>query len=199
MRVVLAPALSALVLSSGAPALAATAPVTVGDDFFAPTAASIAPGDAVLWSWNGSHDHTVRAYPRQTESFRSPLQSGTGMTFQRAFARPGRFAYFCEVHPFTMRASVQVGTPETTRPRIRRLRARPRRGAVTLSFRLSERSVVTARLRGARRKTVRRVLGAGRRSLRIRRLRRGRYRTTLTARDGWGNRSGAVVKHFRIG
>src|SRR5215211_8570227 len=128
-----------LALALPAPALAANTDVTVGDDFFDATTVQIQPGDSVTWRWNGSDQHNVKAFPDQTESFASPFMSGSGRTFSHTFPNRGRFTYFCEVHPETMRAAVEVGPPpfpDTSLPRITAVKPRPSGGAVKVGFRL---------------------------------------------------------------
>jgi plastocyanin len=188
----------ALLLVTAAPAVAADATVQVGDDFFNPGSARVEPGDTVTWDWIGTADHNVRSSARQTERFRSPIQAGADKSFRRTFRNPGRFRYFCEVHPDTMRATVQVGDAETTDPRVRRLRARVSGSTARISFRLSERSFVTLRMRGAERKTVRKVFRRGRRSVRFRGLEDGRYRVSVSAKDGFGNTSTTARRRFTV-
>jgi plastocyanin len=190
--------LALLALPAAAPA--ATSAVSVGDDFFSPSTVQIAPGDTVQWNWSGSNQHNVRADPNQTESFRSPFMTGSG-SFSHTFPSRGRFTYFCEVHPTTMRGAVEVGSepfPDTVLPRLAGLRARPSRRSVRFTFRLSERARVRASVSGPSRKVMARSLAAGRRSLTIRRLRRGRYRASLRVRDTAGNRGRTARTRFRI-
>jgi plastocyanin len=189
----------ALLLAAAAPAMAADATVQVGDDFFDPDSVRVEPGDTVTWDWIGTNDHNVRASARQTERFRSRIQAGADKSFRRTFTNRGRFRYFCEVHPDLMRATVQVGDAETTDPRVRRLRARVSGSRARISFRLSERSFVTLRLRGAERKTVRKIFRRGRRSVTLRGLEDGRYRVSVSAKDGFGNKSRTARKRFGVG
>jgi plastocyanin len=188
----------ALLLATAAPAIAADTTVQVGDDFFNPDSVRVERGDTVTWDWVGASDHNVRSFAGQTERFRSRIQSGADKSFRRTFRNPGRFRYFCEIHPDIMRATVQVGDAETADPRIRRPRARVSGSRARISFRLSERSFVILRLRGAERKTVRKVFPRGRRSVRFRGLDDGRYRVSISAKDGFGNRSTAR-RRFRVG
>jgi plastocyanin len=184
--------------TAAAPAQAADATVEVGDDFFSPQLVSINPGDSVTWDWSGSSAHNVKARAGQTERFRSRIQSGADKTFARSFRFPGRFRYFCQVHPDTMRAAVEVGQPETVDPRVRRLRVGSSGSTARVAFTLSERSLVTLSVRGARDRRVSRVLGAGRRSIAVRRLPRGSYSAAVTAKDGFGNRSRTARTSFSM-
>ena len=81
---------------------------------------------------------------------------------------------------------------EQVRPRLTGVRAAAVRNGARVRFRLSERARVTVRfkLAGITVKSVRRTLGAGRRSLVVRDARMdGRYRVEVFARDLAGNRS----------
>jgi plastocyanin len=188
----------ALVLSEPA----AAADVEVGDDFFSPSTVRIAPGDRVVWRWSGSALHNVKSTEGQSESFRSSLMTGPGASFQHTFTRAGRFTYFCEVHPVNMRGAVEVGAPpfpDSTPPRLSRLRARVRARSVSLSFRLSETARVRVSLSGATRRRFTRRFGRGRRGLTLRRMRRGRHRVTLTPIDLAGNRGASLRRRFGVG
>lgn len=193
MRVALALAAVA-VAAGGAPASAqaATADVRVGDFFFRPGQLRIDPGDTVDWRVLRGSPHTVTSRRGSPERF----DSGTlvpGERFSRTFDQPGRYPYLCTLHPW-MRGVVQVG-PDTTDPRIRRIRVRGGRRVVRIAFRLSEPAKVRAAVAPARRprRVVRRTrprqLDEGRGALRVRTrgLRRGRYRVRLVARDAEGN------------
>jgi len=184
-------------LFAPATAMAATSPVEVGDDFFDPATLSIARGDTVNWHWTGQSSHTVTSRRGQVDRFRSQVQSGPGSRFDYRFDYSGRFRYICKIHPFTMRAVVSVGTPETVKPKIRH--ARFSRGKVR--FRLSERSVVKLTLKrgGHTVKRVSKVFGSGKHALGVGHPRAASYTAVLRATDGWGNRSKAVSVHFTIG
>jgi plastocyanin len=187
-----------LLLLAPAGASAATSPVQVGSDFFLPTTVPIAKGDSVHWDWvDGVNEHTVTSRRGQTDSFRSAIQRGGNEVFDHTFRFPGRFRYFCKIHPFTMKGVVRVGTPETVRPKIRRARY----GSGKVRFRLSERSSLKLTLkRGTRRvKRITRALSSGRHAIRVGSLKAGSYTAVLQATDGWGNRSKIVRVHFTIG
>jgi plastocyanin len=173
-----------------APATAATRPAKAEDDFFDPVSITAALGDTVRWNFTGENQHTVQTRRRQIDRFDSGIR-GKGARFEHTFRYPGRFRYFCEIH-FGMEGTVTAGSDDGVRPRITRVRGSARR----VRFRLSERSVVTLRLRGRRR--IVKVLGRGRRSIRFRRLSQGRHRASLSAKDGFG-RTGRASKRFRVG
>jgi plastocyanin len=73
--------------------------VTVGNNFFAPAAVTINPGDTVVWQ-RLSGFHNVAA---DDNSFRlgEPPNGGAGSnwtTVSRTFTDPGTFGYYCEIH-----------------------------------------------------------------------------------------------------
>jgi plastocyanin len=182
-----------LFLVLAAPAAAADGFMSVQDFQFAPDSVRIEPGEKVSFNFEGPTAHSATLSSGQIDRYDSGI-TGPGFTKEKRFGHRGRFTLFCRPHP-DMRASVQVGEAETVKPRLSSVRARPGRRRVTLRFRLSERSVVTVTVG---RKRVRAALSPGRRSLTVRGLRRGRRRASLSARDGWGNRSPTARRSFRV-
>jgi plastocyanin len=180
MRYLLA---AALFFAVSLPALAATQNAKVEDDFFDPAATSVAKNDTVNWHWNGTNDHTVTSRSRQIDRFKSGIKTKGGR-YSHEFKYAGRFRYFCEVHPDTMRATVTVGTDDGVAPKITKVRARISGSRVRLAFTLSERSVLTAKVG---RKKVVKTFGAGRHAVRFRRLSDGSHRARLSAKDGFGH------------
>jgi hypothetical protein len=78
---------------------------------FDPAEITIPPGATVVWVNQGNEDHTVTA---DDQSFDSGYKK-KGTSFQRAFPRPGRYAYHCAPHPW-MKGTVIVaaGAPPAT-------------------------------------------------------------------------------------
>jgi plastocyanin len=198
----------AVVLLAAAPSLAADATVKVGDDFFQSDTiddindkVEVQPGDTVTWNWEGVDEHNVVTTPnkKQLEHFRSGLESGTGKTFNHRFVYAGRFSYLCTEHIDTMKGTVIVGSDDNVAPKLTKLKAAGGASAVKVSFKLSERSIVTLRLSGAKSKKVVKVLGAGKRSIRVKHLPAGDYKAKLTAKDGFANSSGKKSKSFSVG
>lgn len=77
------------------------AAVSIGDDFYDPSATSVGTGSTVTWTWNGSNAHSVTF---DAGGASSAVQA-TG-TFARTFGTAGQFTYFCTVHG----ANVMSGT-----------------------------------------------------------------------------------------
>ena len=198
-RLILISALLVLPLAAPAGAYAAPTTVRVGDDFFNPEVVRVAPGDTVDWVWEGASQHTVTTYPNQTENFDSGTR--TSGTFSHVFNRAGRFRYFCELHPATMRGVVEVGSPpfpDSSLPTLGRARVMGSRGRARFTFRLSERATLAISVTGPTRKRYRKRLGRGKRSVTLRGLRPGRYRATVTATDAAGNKSTPSRGRFRV-
>ena len=194
MRAARTPLLALLALLAGAaPASAADGFMSLQDFRFAPDTAQIGPGERVLFNFEGPSAHDVVIRAGQIDRYHSGT-TGAGSTKAHRFDYPGSFALLCDIHP-EMTARVLVGPREVVRPRITRVRARPGRGKVRLSMRVSERSVVRVAVGGRR---VTKVLPAGARSITVGRLRSGRRTARITAKDGWGNRSAAVEKSFTV-
>ena len=95
----------------GAPALRALAAEPAGsvaiDDFaFAPATLTLAPGTRVTWTTRDDDPHIVQTNDRTT--FKSPPLD-TGDSFSRVFDRPGRYDYFCTLHPHMTGAVIVQG------------------------------------------------------------------------------------------
>jgi manganese oxidase len=84
---------------------------------FKPAAITIKAGSAVTWTQKDAGVHTVTSGVAEqqgggvTERPDGKFDSGeiaTGKTFTFTFDAPGTFAYFCRIHPATMRGSVTV-------------------------------------------------------------------------------------------
>jgi plastocyanin len=81
---------------------AAAVKVTIGDNFFSPTKASVSPGGKVKWTNNGKVQHNI--------TFKGATSGnlGPGASFVKKFTRAGKFPYTCTIHP-GMSGKVKVG------------------------------------------------------------------------------------------
>lgn len=70
---------------------------------FDPAELTVPAGTTVVWQNKGKEEHTVTA---EDKSFDSGMKR-SGATFQRAFPKAGRYAYYCAPHPW-MKGAVQV-------------------------------------------------------------------------------------------
>jgi plastocyanin len=66
--------------------------VTAGDDFFEPAKVTIAAGEKVKWTNDGSNDHTVKFKGEKNEVI------GPQETTSKRFKQTGRFPYKCTIH-----------------------------------------------------------------------------------------------------
>ncbi len=94
-------ALSASATLTAAPALAATTTVQVGGSGLAFTDQNITvtEGDSVHWTWAGSNHSVTSGNPPGTPdgAYDSGVQLA-GATFDRTFATPGVYHYYCKIH-----------------------------------------------------------------------------------------------------
>jgi plastocyanin len=84
----------ALLLLTAAPAWAEEM-VTIDNFTFAPAEVTVARGTEVRWVNQDDIPHVVAAADGAFTS--PPLDTGDG--FARTFAEPGRYEYFCAIHP----------------------------------------------------------------------------------------------------
>ena len=178
-----------LALGSAAPAVAADLPVEVVDYEFLPAERKIALGDTVIWSFtNGGH--TTTAVRGQADKWNSgPATSEAGTTYQKTFNTPGRFQYICVPHASFMKGTIEVGE-DAERDTVDNFKGTRRGDNIKISFKLNEAAKVTYKLKGPSRRTVERGrLDAGRHSFRMRNLRKGQYRGTLTLVDDFDKKA----------
>jgi plastocyanin len=186
---VLMPLAVILALGSAAPAVAADLPVEVVDYEFLPAERKIALGDTVIWSFtNGGH--TTTAARGQADKWNSgPATSEAGTTYQKTFNTPGRFQYICIPHASFMKGTIEVGE-DAERDTVDNFKGTRRGDNIKISFKLNEAAKVTYKLKGPSRRTVERGrLDAGRHSFRVRNLRKGQYRGTLTLVDDFDKKA----------
>ena len=81
---------------------ATTNSVSVDDDFFQPSATTVAVGTTVTWTWIGSIGHNV--------TFDDGPHSATQAsgTYTRTFAAAGTYKYHCTIHGVAMSGTVTV-------------------------------------------------------------------------------------------
>jgi len=177
-----------LALVTAAPAMAADFDVAVTDFEFTPREQRIAVGDTVAWSFN-IYGHTATAVRGQADSWSSGRRTvPEGGSFRHTFDTPGRFQYVCVPHRDFMRGTITVGEDQES-DTYDNFRTKRRGKTVTLSFTLNEAAKATYKLRGAARKAVTRDrLEPGKQTIKLRGLKAGSYRGTLTLEDDFDNR-----------
>jgi plastocyanin len=90
-----------------AAAIAATANVTIGDNFFNPASSTVRIGDSVHWTWAGAGfaSHSTTSDSTMPYVWDSGIKASGDFTKQYTIA--GKFTYHCNVHS-TMHGSVAV-------------------------------------------------------------------------------------------
>jgi plastocyanin len=76
--------------------------ISVGDDFFSPTATTVPVGTTVTWTWSGAIGHNVTF----SDGVASPTQASG--TYSRTFGTAGSFTYHCTIHPTAMTGTITV-------------------------------------------------------------------------------------------
>lgn len=87
--------LVAATMAVASPALAATVEVKIDNFTFNPQQIVVKAGDTVTWVNHDDIPHTVTS---KTMAFRSKAMD-TDDKFSFTFATPGKFDYFCSLHP----------------------------------------------------------------------------------------------------
>lgn len=105
MRRALTAGVAIAALASAVPAGAATKRVSVGDDFFGPTALTVSKNTKVKWVWTGDEQHNVSVQSGPV-SFRSPLQDSG--TYKRKMTKKGTYQLLCTVHAPDMAMTLTV-------------------------------------------------------------------------------------------
>jgi hypothetical protein len=169
--------------------------IGVIDFEFAPQEIEIAPGETVTWDFRGD-GHTTTAVRGQADYWSSG-PTAAGAEFSHRFNTPGRFQYVCIPHRSFMKGTITVGT-DTVGDTLDAFRTRRRGNGVTVGFTLNEPATATYTLTGPSRRTVKRRLGRGRHSFKLRRLEEGSYRSKLIVQDDFDKRTSAQ-RRFEIG
>ena len=87
--------LVAAFIAAASPALAATIDVKIDNFTFNPQQITVKTGDTVTWTNHDDIPHTVTS---KTMVFRSKAMD-TDDKFSFTFATPGKYDYFCSLHP----------------------------------------------------------------------------------------------------
>jgi plastocyanin len=93
-----------------ATAAPAPASVTVSDFQYRPATLTVAAGQSVRFVNRDGEAHTISAADRSFDS--GGLDSGDSWTHR--FTRPGRYTYFCALHPYMRGTIVVVAHGERT-------------------------------------------------------------------------------------
>jgi plastocyanin len=87
--------------------LAAVLTVVIKDFAYTPKTLTVAAGDSVRFINKDDEAHTVTLEGGGFDS--GGLDTGDGWTYR--FTKPGKYTYFCTLHPY-MRGTIVVQTPK---------------------------------------------------------------------------------------
>jgi plastocyanin len=87
--------------------------VKVLDNFYNPDFVKIKKGKKVKWKWGqdfNTHDVTLKKGPKgvKKSKFSSQTSGVEGFTFIKKFKKPGKYNFYCTVHPDIMKMTVKV-------------------------------------------------------------------------------------------
>jgi plastocyanin len=87
--------------------------VKVLDDFFKPTNVKIKKNKKVTWKWGqdfNTHNVTLKKGPKgvKKSKFTSQTSSVEGFKFTKKFKKPGKYNFYCTIHPDVMKMTVKV-------------------------------------------------------------------------------------------
>jgi len=88
--------------------------VKVKDDFYSPTSVKVKKLGKVTWSWGGGthdlHNVTLKKGPKgaKKSKFTSQSSAAAGFKFTKKFKKPGKYNFYCTIHPDIMKMTVKV-------------------------------------------------------------------------------------------
>jgi plastocyanin len=87
--------------------------VKVKDDFFKPDNVKIKKNRKVKWKWGqvfNTHNVTLKKGPKgvKKSKFTSQTSGDEGFTFTKKFKKPGKYNFYCTIHPDVMKMTVKV-------------------------------------------------------------------------------------------
>ena len=87
--------------------------VKVLDDFFKPDNVKIKKNGKVKWKWGqdfNTHNVTLKKGPKgvKKSKFTSQTSSAEGFSFTKKFKKPGKYNFYCTIHPDVMKMTVKV-------------------------------------------------------------------------------------------
>jgi plastocyanin len=144
----------------------------------------------------GSYDFVCNAHPSMVGTI-TVTGDPTGTPTPTPTATPTPTP---TTHPGGSTTPPPTPIEDAVKPTVRRLKLKALRHAARVTFRLSEPSTVTIRVKRGRKvvKSKRLQVAAGTRTVTVKKLRKGRYTIVVLARDAFGNRSVAASRTLRI-
>jgi plastocyanin len=194
-RRLLLPLTVTLALGLASPAMAVDWTVEVVDFEFKPGPRKISVGDTVIWNFT-DEGHTTTAVRGQADTWNSgPATNTAGTSYQQTFNTPGRFQYVCIPHEPFMKGTIEVGE-DAEKDTFDKFKGTRRGGkGAKVTFELNEAATVTYRLKGPSKRTVQRGrLQAGKYSFRLKKLKPGKYKGTLTMVDDFDKKATATSR-----
>jgi plastocyanin len=87
--------------------------VKVRDDFYSPTSVKVKKNGKVTWKWGqvfNTHNVTLKKGPKgvKKSKFTSQTSSQEGFKFTKKFKKPGKYNFYCTIHPDIMKMTVKV-------------------------------------------------------------------------------------------
>jgi plastocyanin len=87
--------------------------VKVKDDFYKPDNVKIKKNGKVTWKWGqvfNNHNVTLKKGPKgvKKSKFRSQTSATEGFKFTKKFKKPGKYNFYCTIHPDVMKMTVKV-------------------------------------------------------------------------------------------
>ena len=104
-------AIAALVPIAGAGEVSAAEPeatVTVGNNFFSPTAKTVSRGTKVRFRWAGGVRHNVAKSKGPGGSIESGPTARRGVNLAKRLRKSGTYRFICKIHPTEMRLKLVV-------------------------------------------------------------------------------------------
>jgi plastocyanin len=193
-RRLLLPLAVTLALGLASPAMAVDWSVEVVDFEFKPGLRKISVGDTVIWNFT-DEGHTTTAVRGQADRWNSgPATNAAGTGYQQTFNTPGRFQYVCIPHEPVMKGTIEVGE-DAEKDTFDKFKGTRRGQGAKVAFELNEAATVTYRLKGPSKRTVQRGrLEAGKYSFRLKNLKPGKYKGTLTMVDDFDKKATATSR-----
>lgn len=194
-RLLLAPLTALVALAAASPSLAADIGIGVTNFEFTPKNQTVAVGDTVTWTFN-DEGHSATSSPGQPERWDSDIRD-VGATFQKTFAKAGRYQYICIPHEDFMKGVIVVGK-DAVADTVDAFKTKVSGTKVTVSFELNEAAQATYKLTGASKRTVtRKRLATGKQTITVKRLKKGSYTGTLTLSDDFDKKT-TQKKSFKV-
>jgi plastocyanin len=103
-KAVLILSMAAIAVAGGTASSQSRTEVTIKNFMFGPNTLTVPVGTTVTWTNNDDDPHTVASIDKTT--FKSSALD-TGEKYSYTFTKPGKYAYFCSIHP-KMTAEVVV-------------------------------------------------------------------------------------------